>query len=78
MYPGVCAFTPPPTPHPTPPTPHHTPPIHPTTTPAPQEQVKLSVQLAKPLSQLQEAAKHIAEVSCECNLEVDTGVWASG
>ncbi|KAL4421012.1 hypothetical protein ABPG77_008849 [Micractinium sp. CCAP 211/92] len=35
------------------------------------EQVKLSVQLAKPLSQLQEAAKHIAEVSRECNLEVD-------
>ncbi|KAL4452733.1 hypothetical protein ABPG75_008395 [Micractinium tetrahymenae] len=36
------------------------------------EQVKLSVQLGGPLSQLQEAARRIAEVSKECKLEVDT------
>lgn len=58
-----------------------TPQPHPTFTPPHpavlQEQIKLTVQLAGPLSQLQDAARRIAEVSRECKLEVDTG-WLVG
>ena len=39
----------------------------------PQDQIKLTAQLAGPLKQLQSAAERIAEVSKECKLEVDTG-----
>ncbi|PNH06706.1 Superkiller viralicidic activity 2-like 2, partial [Tetrabaena socialis] len=35
------------------------------------EQIKLTAQMAGPLSQLQAAARHIAEVSRECKLELD-------
>lgn len=38
-----------------------------------QDQIKLTAQLAGPLSQLQAAAGRIAEVSKECKLEVDAG-----
>ena len=35
--------------------------------------MKLSAQMAAPLGQLQAVARHIAEVSNECGLEVDAG-----
>jgi hypothetical protein len=41
-----------------------------------QEKVKLSAQMAAPLSQLQAVARRIAEVSNDCGLEVDAGVSA--
>ena len=37
-----------------------------------QEEVQLKRELAGPLSQLQETSRSIAEVQCECKLEVDT------
>ena len=38
-----------------------------------QEQVKLTTELAEPLRSLQDAAKHIASLSLECKLEMDSG-----
>ena len=43
-----------------------------------QQMVKLTTELAGPLSQLQAAARLIAGVSCECGLEVDAGVCGGG
>ncbi len=36
-----------------------------------QEQIQLTRALAEPLSQLQQTARHIAETSQECKLELD-------
>lgn len=36
-----------------------------------QEQIQLTKQLAEPLSQLQQTARHIAETSQECKLDLD-------
>jgi len=36
-----------------------------------QEQIQLTKQLAEPLSQLQQTARHIAEISQECKLDLD-------
>jgi superfamily II RNA helicase len=36
-----------------------------------QEQIQLTKQLAEPLSELQQTARHIAETSQECKLDLD-------
>lgn len=38
-----------------------------------QEEIKLVLQLSAPLRELQDGARHIAAVSTECKLEVDSG-----
>eukprot|EP00198_Chlamydomonas_reinhardtii_P006185 XP_001695521.1 predicted protein [Chlamydomonas reinhardtii] len=42
------------------------------------ETIKLTTQLAEPLAQLQAAARHIAEVSRECKLDLDPDEYVDG